>query len=468
MTVRHEYSVRPFRRVAFIGNGCFSVLLITACAGYTAGNFAPLLGLLAAPLLLLLGYGIQYPFLDRAAYRDRRENFIPDESVTYLPRSFPLLSLLLAATAGGAVGIGTAKAVALLAGTASSFGELLIAFSFAVTAVWGHNTAARRAIAFTHSAHIVAEVIFPYTVCAAFISMMPEASPWFVPMLYVLGFITLCCYVFLYNQLALAKLSAMATTCHITPKMILCSLRELLAILALSCLAFLAALSLATALYTLWQIFLILLVFGAGRAEGIESVGFARAVFGDFPTRSIPLNTALFGIGCAALVLVLFMLTYGRIPEIRRRIFEFFGRIGDKMTMKPSRRRAELRPHREEMAEYSDYIAPIRTPKPRRYYPDAIREIERKLEAIPDGRERLVYAYRTMVERLVRANLGIDVTDTPREVAEKLGRRGVMQDAAELTAAFESAAYAPAEEEAAFDSHALARIMQVIRVYTPR
>lgn len=468
MTVRHEYSVRPFRAVAFIGSGSFCLLFITACAGYLAGNFAPLLALVATPLLLLLGYGIQYAFLDKKAYRDRRENFIPDESVTYLPRSFPLLSLSLALLAGTAIGYGVSFLLGRLTGNSSLFAELLLTFSFAVTAVWGHNTAARRAIAFTHfNSHIVPEVLFPYTVCATLGSMLPSPFVGFAPMLCALGFVTLCCYVFLYNQLALAKLSAMATTCHITPKMILCSMREMFIIFALSCLVFLGALSLATALYTLFQVFLVLLVFSAGKAGEIQSVGFEHAVFGNFPTHSIPLNITLFAVGCVALLAVLFFLTYGRIPEIRAKVFAFFGRINDKMMMKPSKRRAELTPHREDMTEYSDYIAPIRVRRPKRYYPDSIREIERKLNAIPDGRERLAYAYRIMVERLVRAGLGISVTDTPREVAEKLGRRGVMQDAAELSRAFEQAAYAPAND-AAFDSSALSRIMQVIRVYTPR
>lgn len=470
MTVRHEYSVRPFRCVAFIGSGSLCVLLNTACSGFLTGNFAPLFALIATPLLLLIGYAIQYAFLDKKAYRDRRENFIPDETVAYLPRALPFLSFLLALLVGAGIGYGTAFVLGLFAETRSAFGELLLAFSCAVTAVWGHNTAARRAIAFTHfNSHIIAEVLFPYAACAALGSMMPEPFIGFSPMLFVLAFVSLCCYAFLYNQLALAKLSAMATTCHITPKMILCSLRDLLLVLAVAVVAFLAAITLSTSLYALWQILLLIFVISGGKGGEIASVGFDRAVFGSFPSGSIPLNKALFGVGCVALLIVIFFLTYGRIPEIRAKIFEFFGKIGDKMMMKPSKRRAEVVAHREEMTEYSDYIAPIRTRKPKRYYPDSIREIERQLDAITDGREKLASAYRMMVERLVRADVGVSVTDTPREIAAKLAKRGVMQDAAELARAFEWAAYASQEKSPdGVDGHILNRMMQVIRIYTPR
>lgn len=468
MTLQHEYSVTSFRMAALLGDGCFCVLLITACVGYLAGGYALLLALIATPLLLLLGYGIQYLFLDREAYRDRRFNFMPDESVVYLPRSLAPVSYLL--TVGAAVGLGylTVLLFRLINGAESgSVGDILVLIGFAVTAFCGHNVAAKRAAAFTSfQGHVIAEVMAPYVITAALFSVAPLPYPGFDLLLYALALLTLCAYAFLFNQLSLARLSAMATTCHITGKMILCSLRELLVILGLGAVVFLASLSVATSLYALVQIFLVVFLVSKG-ADGMQSVGIERAVFGEFPTRIIPLNMALFGIGCVALVLLLFFFTYGRAPEIRAKMKKFFGSIHDRMTMRPSARRAEVVAHRVEMTEYSDYIAPAKIRRPKRYYPDSLREIERKLESITDGREKLAYAYRTMVERLVRANLGISVTDTPREVAETLKRRGVMQDAAELTRAFEWAAYASPDAKPT-EGQPLSRIMQVIRIYTPR
>ena len=96
-------------------------------------------------------------------------------------------------------------------------------------------------------------------------------------------------------------------------------------------------------------------------------------------------------------------------------------------------------------------------------------ELERRLAACSSEREKIGLAYRMMVACLVSRNLGVSLSDTPREIAIALVSRGIGSDADALSSAFEAAVYAPPSDQTDAPSLAplLSRILSIIRVYLP-
>ncbi|MBQ8859060.1 MAG: hypothetical protein IJ012_04640, partial [Clostridia bacterium] len=318
---RREYRVSTFRLIAVLGEAPLALWVLRFLTNLTLGAHSLLFSLCAFPVLVGIGYLLQFLLVRREACDDRALHFLPEGRV-YLPRRAIPLSYLLS------VGGGLLLAIlffGMIEGHLPAYnkelGPLLFYPSFPLCILWGQTLAATRAATFARAQHMI-EVSAFYMFYAV---LVPRSSA-IEELLFVLTvslFFVSC--VFRPNQQGLAKLQAMAGTVHVGSRMILYSLLSTLSLLARSAVLFLALLSSATVLFVLGQALLWFLLAGAGMSSSDYAI--YMAFFGKFPFELPWLNLALFVLGCVALPLLVVWLLSLKSAALRARIGKLTARF---------------------------------------------------------------------------------------------------------------------------------------------
>lgn len=456
---RREYRVATFRRIAVLGEAPLAFWLLRFLTSMLLGKASIPFSLLAFPVLVGAGYFIQFLFIRREVWDDRELHFRPEGRI-YLPRRAIVLSYLLTAGTGALLSsVCFAIVEPLVPPYNVEFAPLLFFPSFALCMLWGQTLAATRAATFARDQHMI-EVSCFYIFYAVLVPRTSALEEGLFALTILLFFLS---YAFRLNQQGLAKLQAMASTVHVGRKMILYSLLSTLSLLARSVVLFLAILSSVTFLFVLGQALLWFLLAGAG----MDSSGYAvyMALFGKFPTEQPWINIPLFVLGCFALPLLVLWFLSRKNSSLRARIGKLTARFTALFAHRIEAKTGAMPMQVERETEYTDRIRPVRRDPPPFAYPDNYPAVCKQIEKLPSAREKIAYAYRVMVDCLIRANLGVRVTHTPKEIARLLARRNVMTDADMLAHAFETAVYAPTGEEIPDAHRILDRILQVIRIY---
>ena len=136
-------------------------------------------------------------------------------------------------------------------------------------------------------------------------------------------------------------------------------------------------------------------------------------------------NAGLALLGLLLLVLAIVLLRRLKDPKKRDRL------LGVLFAPKEARKSAGAEEKTlEYRVAYTDVIRGAQGDAP--MLPADYADLTKRLAACPSDRERIRLAYRMMVACLVSRNLGVSLSDTPREIAESLVSRGIGSDAAEL------------------------------------
>ncbi|MBQ8174754.1 MAG: hypothetical protein IJ009_05065 [Clostridia bacterium] len=458
-TERHKYKPWMFCLIAILGEAPVAFLVVHLLCGFLVEEHTLLFSLAVTPFLLAIGVLLQILFIKKDIRESHEEHFYPSPRI-YLPRRVPFLSYCLSITAGILLSLPFSAFYTRISDQYDpTVGAVLLSLSFVIAVIWGQTLAAMRAQALAGVQHMI-EVGAFYIVYAV---LLPRESV-LLECLFVLSILVcIISYVFRLNQLGLAKLQSTADTVHVGGRMLAHSLLSALLLMLLSTLLFVVLLAVATVLYVLGQALLWLLFAGIGASSSPDAV--FLVLFVTFPTEIPFINLTLFFLGLVAIPFGVVLLLARKNSALRRALEKFFLRVSVWFSRRVQESKAQSAPKTEAQREYTDYIQPVARAKEAFIYPSNYQAVCRQLKKLPSERKQISYAYRVMTDCLIRANMGIQVTHTPQEIAAILIKKNVMQDGRELSRAFEIAAYAPDGAQVPDAARVLSRILQIVRMY---
>ena len=412
-------------------------------------------GLFLSPLLVAISFAIggavRFLFCEKEEFCAYGRNFLPDSAplfdceLHFLAR---VLSIALAAA--------LAFPIAALFALDSSL-TLFLALILGVIGWLGGEHIGRTVTGCLSSEHLLT-VFFVFCLTSALTPLVVDSVGMAILLMVLSLVAALLCYGTLVVQVGILRLATTRTTCHLTRPMLRSGTRQAVSLVLL--IPTLAAMlfTLVSALITLLRLPIVLI---AAIVSKTSDDALFRALFA-MPTTSASLNAVLTLIGLAMIAPGVMLLRRMRSPAKRERLFT--------MLFASRERRsggAEAGETVERHLAYTDVIRGAVGDAPT--LPADYAELERRLAACSSERERIGLAYRMMVACLVSRNLGVSLSDTPREIASALVSRGIGSDADALSSAFEAAVYAPPSDQAGAPSLAplLSRILSIIRVYLP-
>lgn len=411
-------------------------------------------GLWLSPLVVALGYSLggafRFLFCEKGSFSEYGRNFLPDSDPLFDCELRPIARLLsLASAAALALPL---TALLRLEGDLAVFLALILG----VIGWLGGEHIGRTVTGCLSSEHLVT-VFFVFCLTSALTPLVLDSVGLALLLMALSLVVSLLCYGTLLVQVGIIRLATTRTTCHLTRPMLRSGTRGASALVLLVPTLAAVLFAIASFLITLVRLPIVLIATVVSRADGSSLF---RAIFA-MPTGNLPLNAilALLGLLLAALGIVLLR----RLRDPRRRA-RALKRLFSRKETKGAR---ETSATVERRVAYTDIIRAAEGDAPT--LPADYEELTKRLAACKSDRERIRLAYRMMVACLVSRNLGVSLSDTPREIAESLVSRGIGSDAAALSSAFETAVYAPptAGEDAPSLAPILDRILSITRVYLP-
>jgi hypothetical protein len=177
--------------------------------------------------------------------------------------------------------------------------------------------------------------------------------------------------------------------------------------------------------------------FGASMFGGIGDLGGASVAKNYFTIFMILLLAVLL-----FLILIrrknLFKVIYNFINNLFANIMDFlanifeFNRFSTEKFALSDYRDVETKTDKKAIREFTAAIRPARS----------YREFERRLESILEARARLMFAYNELVRCWSEKNIGLNISDTPAEIEQKVLAAVSGTDAEVITRAFETVKYA--------------------------
>ena len=181
-------------------------------------------------------------------------------------------------------------------------------------------------------------------------------------------------------------------------------------------------------------------------------------------------NSTVFTVFIAAFAFVVFVLIVRKstlfkdiLTSVKKwiaELFEFLFAFADKKNKKESEdegfRSYKDEERRRQKAKISPYSMKIASTK-------SYKDFLAKLGEFKSSREKLGFAYATLVSRVIGAQKFVRLSDTPREIASKLERDPLYDGINGITEAFEVAAYSSREISAEKSEAALKTLCNIIR-----
>lgn len=260
------------------------------------------------------------------------------------------------------------------------------------------------------------------------------------------------------NQNQIVTVISAAKTALLTPRVRYYNLISVGIIFLFILLAFPFVLAVIVGLIVLANMILFFLLRNTGQSEellyadaGEQAAEFGSFVFGRVGGVGPQFSIVLFSVFMVLLLVAIIVLIFIRQRNIIKVIFDFinilfaslmeflanlfsFNRLSTEKYILSDYRDVETKTEKNAIREYSGkYMHP-----PRSY-----RDFLRRLEAIPDARGRLVFAYSELVRCWgEKRNVYLKISDTPAEIEQKVSAVTADTNAEPITRAFEYIKYA--------------------------
>ena len=403
---------------------------------------------LSVVLAFALGGGVRFLFSEKGGFTEYGRNFLSDSDPLF-DCELRFLAGLLSILASAALAFPLAALLHLDSAVSPFFALIL-----GVIGWLGGEHIGRTVTGCLNGEHLVT-VFFVFCLSSALTPLVTGTKGIALLLMALSLVLSLVCYGSLLVQVGILRLATTRSTCHLTRPMLKSGTRQAVSLV-------LIIPSLAAILFLILSFFVTLLrlplgIIAALRARTDSEILFRVTLV--FPSENRAVNAGLALLGLLLLVLAIVLLRRLKDPKKRDRL------LGVLFAPKEARKSAGAEKKTlEYRVAYTDVIRGAQGDAP--MLPADYADLTKRLAACPSDRERIRLAYRMMVACLVSRNLGVSLSDTPREIAESLVSHGIGSDAAELSRAFETAVYAPpSERDDPALAHILERILSITRIY---